>query len=64
MSVERTDLYELDEWTEGFQKLHNGTKGRRFVTSKKDVDTIKMANGRQVGGINHSHFEDSFLESD
>ena len=65
MSVERTDIYELDEWTEAFQKLRNGTKGRRFVASKKKkVDMIKMANGRQVGGINRSQFEDCFLESD
>jgi hypothetical protein len=64
MSVERTDIYELDERTEEFQKLRNGTKGRRFVASKKDVDMIKMANGRQVGGINRSQSEDCFLESD
>ena len=64
MSVERTDIYELDEWTEEFQKLRNGTKVRRFVASKKDVGMIKIANGRQVGGISRSQFEDCFLESE
>lgn len=63
----RSKVQTFMKWMNGQKNFGSYVTGPKVDDSprrKKDVDTIKMANGRQVGGINRSQFEDCFLESD
>ena len=55
-------------WMNGQKNFSSYVTGPKVVDpsrkKKKDVGMIKTANGRQVGGINRSKFDDFFLESD